>query len=424
MENKIYRGVGRSGSTRCCSEEKKGQVLSLDDTGAFAPTAPAKITFQKIKKSKKPCVEWRAQHRQLRNNYSTLYRQLRNEHFQTTIGSYRHNPRALWKTINHVMGRSAHHLLPALPLRDLASHFSSLLYQPGTECNLPLGPMPQNGFSQFQPVTSKEVLELLKNLKPSKSPGPDQIRPSELKMVAKEIAWSVSILLNETLVTGELPQEFKMGNIVPLLKPGKTNTALPSNYRGIILTCILSKVLERIVYDQITTNLRERNILIESQYGFQTGHSCADLLTVAIDDWLLAQDSKMHTAIVFIDLSKAFDNVQHQLLLLKLQQHGIGGSELAWFWSYLYQRSQNVMLNGSSSEYFYSSKGVPQGSVLGPLLFNIYVAGLPSIAEQHNASLPSFADDMSLYCSRKTEENACRDASQALDAILLSLQEI
>ena len=132
-------------------------------------------------------MEWRAQHHQLRNKYSTLYRQLRNKHFQTTIGSYRHNPRALSKTINHVMGRSAHHLPPALPLQDLASNFSSLLYQPGTECNLPLGPVPQNGFSQFQPVTSKEVLELLKNLKPSKSPGPDQIRPSELKMVARRL---------------------------------------------------------------------------------------------------------------------------------------------------------------------------------------------------------------------------------------------
>ena len=109
---------------------KKGQALSLDDTGAFAPTAPTKITFQKVQKSKKPCVEWRAQHRQQGNNYSTLYRQLRNEHFQTTIGSYRHNPRALWKTINHVMGRSAHHLPPALPLPDLPNHFSSLLYQP------------------------------------------------------------------------------------------------------------------------------------------------------------------------------------------------------------------------------------------------------------------------------------------------------
>ena len=172
-------------------------------------------------------------------------------------------------------------------------------------------------------MTSKEVLELLKNLTPSKSPGLDQIRRSELKMVAKESAWCVSILFNEILVTDELPPEFKMGNIAPLLKPGKTNTALPSNYRGI---------------------------------------------TVAIDDWLVAQDSKMHTAIVFIDLSKAFDNVQHQLLLLKRKEHVIRGSALAWFWSYLPQCSQNVMLNGSSSEYFYSSKGVPPDSpsVLGP----------------------------------------------------------
>ena len=119
-----------------------------------------------------------------------------------------------------------------------------------------------------------------------------------------------------------------MGNIVPLLKPGKTNTALPSNYRGITLTCILSKVVERIVCDQITTYLRERNVLSESQYGFRTGRSYADLLTVAIDDWLLAQDSEMHTFIVFIDLSKAFDNVQHQLLLLKLQQDGIRAQHL------------------------------------------------------------------------------------------------
>ena len=179
-------------------------------------------------------------------------------------------------------------------------------------------------------MTSKEVPEL----KREKSPGPDQIRPSELKMVAKEIAWSVSILFNETLVTGELPQEFKMGNIVPLLKPCRENQHWPA---------------------------------------------------------------------------------------IKLQRNYLGRTVLAWFWSYLSQRSQNVMLNGSSSAYFYSSKGVPQGSVLGPL--HIYVAGLPSIAEQHNASLPSFADDMSLYCSQKTEE-ACRDASQALDAISLSLQEI
>ena len=128
------------------------------------------------------------------------------------------------------------------------------------------------------------------------------------------------------------------------------------------------------VYNQVNTFLNDTHALNEQQYGFRKGRSCADLLTATVDDWLLARDRKLTTAIVFLDLSKAFD--KHEQLLLHLQKLNIGGTVLKWFSNYLKGRSQKVVLHGHVSEEFPCSKDVPQGSVLGPLLFNIYVADL------------------------------------------------
>ena len=165
-------------------------------------------------------------------------------------------------------------------------------------------------------------------LNPSKATGPDDISSTDLKLAAKNVAGTIAMLFNESLQTGDLPDEFKLGHVIPILKPGKTDTSLPSSYRGSTLTSILSKVLEKVVYKQVNTFLNDTHALNEQQYGFRKGRSCADLLTATVDDWLLARDRKLPTAIVFLDLSKAFANAQHEQLLQRLQKLNIGGTVL------------------------------------------------------------------------------------------------
>ena len=264
-----------------------------------------------------------------------------------------------------------------------------------------------------------EVKRLLKDLIPNKAPGPDDISPLELKLASGKIAATVAALSNESLSSGTLPEQFKMAKLHPLLKPGKTDTSLPANYRGISLTCIISKLLEKIVCNQVSAFMTENGVFSEYQYGFRKARSCSDLLVATIDDWHLAQDANKYTAIAFIDLSKAFDNVRHATLLLMLQKFGLGGTVLQWFFNYLFNRQQRIHLQVP----FTTSKGVPQGSVLGPLLFNIYVSDLADLATAHGACLPSFADDFTLYASSESPTAACDRVSSVLKRLKSCLDD-
>ena len=382
-----------------------------------------KSVYRKVTRSNGKNSNAVKEHRLIRSQSTNLYRRLKNEYLQRRICDYKNSPRQLWNVINYITGRKEQRHPPSADLAALAKHFENLLLYPGPICQLPLGPYEKQSFYQFIPVSPSEVERHLLDLLSNKAPGPDAITPSDLKLTAGRIAETVAILFNESLATGELPVDFKAGNIIPILKPGKMDSSLPTNYRGITLTSILSKILEKIVYHQIEEFLEKGKAFDDAQYGFRKNRSCTDLLMTVVDDWLLARDNKLSTAVVFIDLSKAFDNVQHQYLLILLQRLRLGGNVLKWLYNFLRERSQKVIIGDKSSNTFTSSKGVPQGSVLGPLLFNLYVADLAKIADQFQTSLPSFADDLTLYCSRSTLAKACQDVSNALSAVCDALMD-
>ena len=177
-------------------------------------------------------------------------------------------------------------------------------------------------------------------------------------MVADKIAWQLAILFNESLETGEIPSDFKAGNIIPIFKSGNKDVTAPENYQGISLTPLVSKVLERIVFDEVSAFLSDRKLLIKFQFGFQALHSCSDLLLANLEGWLQACDKKQSTTVVLIDLSKAFDNILYEHLLLTLQACSISGTALCWFRNFLHDRQQRVVVNNESSSFFTCNKGV------------------------------------------------------------------
>ena len=241
------------------------------------------------------------QHRKLRNIVNNLYRQLKNAYFQDCLNQYRKLPRKLWSAINHVLGRQRQSLpVSDNIIPDITDHFRLLYVDSVNSCELPFGPAAQSSFTEFKPVHKSEVKRLLKDLIPNKAPGPDDISPLELKLASGKIAATVAALFNESLSSGTLPEQFKMAKLHPLLKPGKTDTSLPANYRGISLTCIISKLLEKIVCNQVSAFMTENGVFSEYQYSFRKVRSCSDLLVATIDDWRLAQDANKYTAIDLI----------------------------------------------------------------------------------------------------------------------------
>ncbi|BHF67049.1 Methyltransferase-like protein 9 [Sparganum proliferum] len=232
----------------------------------------------------------------------------------------------------------------------------------------------------------------LEALNESKSPGPDEIPPKLLKELASELSVPLSMLFQTSFDTGTLPIDWKLAHITPLYKGG--SRASTTNYRPISLTCILCKVMERIMKNELIDFLEVHGLLSNCQHGFRKGRSCTTNLLRSLQSWTRALDDRHEVHIAFIDFQKAFDTVPHQRLLHKLKKIGIGGNFLKWIENFLLGRHQVVCIGQGKSDPAMVGSGVSQGSVLGPILFLIYV---DDAARALDCELAMFADDMKIW---------------------------
>ena len=249
-------------------------------------------------------------------------------------------------------------------------------------------------------ISENGLMKLLQNLKPGKAAGPDKLKPLLLRELREEIAPIIQIIFDRSLKTGKLPADWMKANVMPVFKKG--DKSLAANYRPISLTCILCKVLEHILASNIVKHLDGQGILYDLQHGFREKRSCETQLIMLIEDLARNASVGKQTDIILLDFSKAFDKVNHSKLLWKLHQYGIRGHVLNWVRAFLGSRSQRVVIEGEESESIPVTSGVPQGSVLGPILFLIYINDLP---DEVCSQVRLFADDTALYLTMESEDS-------------------
>ena len=241
-------------------------------------------------------------------------------------------------------------------------------------------------------ITHCDILTELNRLKPNKSCGPDNCHPRVLKEIKDGLILPLYLLFNKSLQESSLPSCWKLATVTAIHKKGDTN--LPSNYRPISLTSIFCRMLESIIKNRIMSYFQANDFFCNEQHGFRSRRSCETQLLTVMEHWTRCIDDGTSVDVVYLDFQKAFDKVPHRRLLTKLEAYGVNGSILHWIKAFLSNRKQRVVVRGALSEWSTVTSGVPQGSVLGPILFIIYVNDLPDCIQSY---LGIFADDTKLY---------------------------
>ena len=241
-------------------------------------------------------------------------------------------------------------------------------------------------------ISKSTIVKIIDKLNPNKAHGLDNISIAMLKLCSEEISLPLKIIFERCLHEGTFPSSWKKANVQPIHKKGSRQ--YKTQYRPISLLPICSKIFEKILFDKIYAFLNDKNLISPNQSGFRPGDSTINQLLAITTEIYEAFESYDETRAVFLDISKAFDKVWHEGLIFKLKSNGIRGKLLNLITNFLTNRQQRVLLNGCASEWKYLLSGVPQGSVLGPLLFLVYINDL---TDNISSNMRLFADDSSLF---------------------------
>ncbi len=338
--------------------------------------------WAKHRLSKDP-VDWDT-YKRLRNICKTRTRNAQSNYLSNSLSQNFNNPRKFWKQLNHVLNKTNKGPISQIKINDdiisnpsviaqaFNKHFTSVGGSIDTNyCDLNSSntTIPTNSFV-FKKIMPMDVFNAIAEFR-SSSAGPDGIDAKFVKLAAHVLMYPLADLFNLSLSTCSIPSIWKCACVTPIFKSG--NATDMNNYCPISIICFIAKVFEKLIYNQLSHYLDLNKILSCSQSGFWPNFSTTTALLKFTSDVFSSFDSDQLTGAIFIDLSKAFDMVDHYLLLDKLYSIGFSQNALFWFNSYLHNCRQCVSIQGSQSDYLVVDKGIPQGSTLGPNLFYIFL---------------------------------------------------
>ena len=355
-------------------------------------------------------------YRRLTNQIKSLTRKGKRTMEKTIAKESKRNPKSFWRYAQTKLKTRAGMPDLEIPTENgkkftkndqekadtLQDYFSSVFTQESLT-NLP--PFGERDFKEElinMDITESMVKDKFKKLKVNKSPGPDKIHPRVLHEIADIISTPVTYIFNTSLRNKTLPTEWKRANVAAIFKKGSKSQ--PKNYRPVSLTAVLCKVLESILRDAIIDHMKKNNLFSDKQFGFIGGRSTMLQLLKVLDIWTEILDQGGTIDTIYCDFMKAFDKVPHHRLLFKVEQYGIRGNILGWIKDFLSNRTQEIIINENRSKPANVTSGIPQGSVLGPILFVLYINDLPEVVDK-DTFIFLFADDTKAFRQIKTQQD-------------------